>query len=105
MADEKKPPCSSGDELLPGPKIGDDGHMFVRHTAEHKVVMGVMTPVREGLPEAEGAFRLERIEGTNRYKVNEVQVPGSKGPAKVTSRKYRENYDTIFGTKMAVGEA
>ena len=114
MDNEKKTPptCPSGDELRAGPDLGDGSRPFVRHTADHKLVAGIMTPAQEGQPMADGAFHLEHIDG-DRYKVYKVEelptghVPGStvKGPAKVNSRAFRENFDSIFGKKIPVGEA
>jgi hypothetical protein len=113
MDDEKKTPptCPSGDELRAGPDLGDGSRPFVRHTADHKIIAGIMTPApaQEGQPMASGAFHLEHIDG-DRYKVEELptgHVPdaGTKGPAKVNSRAFRENFDSIFGKKIPVGEA
>ena len=101
MADEKNPSCPAGDELQAGPDLGDGSRPFVRHTADHKIVVGIMTPAQEGQPiMAQGAFALEQIEGTtDRFRVEEVPTTGSgtKGPAKVNSRAFRENFDSIFG--------
>ena len=111
MDDEKKnpPTCPSGDELRAGPDLGDGSRPFVRHTADHKLVAGIMTPAQEGQPMASGAFHLEHIDG-DRYKVEELpmgHVPGAavKGPAKVNSERYKTNWDSIFGKKLPVGEA
>lgn len=106
MADDKKPTCPAGDELRAGPDLGNGSRPFVRHTADHKIEMGVMTPVKEGQPILPGAFHLESIPGTDRYKV-EGALPASesaKGPAKVNSGAYRDGWDGIFG-KRPIAEA
>jgi hypothetical protein len=66
-----------------------------------------MTPMKEGQPIPAGAFHIEQIAGTQRFKVEEVGgVSGStKGPAKVNSQAFRNNWDGIFGKKQVVGEA
>ena len=112
MDDDKKYP--SGDELVAGPEIGNGSRLFVRHTADHKVMAGVMSPVREGQPLMPGAFNLEPIEGTDRFKVEdlpsmpvprmEAAAAAPKGPAKVNSAAYKSGWDNVFG-KQVVGEA
>lgn len=104
--DDKKT-CPAGDELLAGPDLGEGRRAFIRHTADHKIIAGVMTQAPEGMPLQSGTFHLDHIEG-DRYKVEDLSVAVaavSKGPAKVNSREYRNNWDGIFGKKQTVGDA
>jgi hypothetical protein len=114
MDDDKKTPCPSGDELQAGPDLGNGMRPFIRHTADHKIVAGVMSPVREGQPLMPGAFNLEPIAGTDRFTVEDLPSmpvpqmaapPPSKGPAMVTTKAYRSGWDNVFGQKQVVGEA
>jgi hypothetical protein len=104
--DDKKTPCPAGDELLAGPDLGDGTRPFIRHTADHKIIAGVMKQAPDGVPLHSGVFHLDRIEG-DRYKVEDLSaaVVTTKGPAKVNSREYRNNWDGIFGKKQTVGDA
>lgn len=110
MADDdgKKDDCTSKDELMAGPPLPGGARPYVRHRADHSIQTGIMRPVAEGESLGEGAFTLEHIEG-DRYAVEEVfpeqASDGSKGPAKVNSKAFRDNWDTIFGKKVSVGQA
>lgn len=102
-SNEKEPPCVCGDELQAGPDLGDGSHVYVRHTADHDIQMGTLHPIREGQPIPEGSMHLTPIGETGRYRVEPIPTSASKGPAKVNSRAYRDNWDSIFGQKMSVG--
>lgn len=110
--DDEKPECKiEGDELMAGPELPGGARMYIRHTADHQFHGGIMRPVQEGEPIYEGAFHLEHKEGPI-YRVSDLGIPprapaqeGHKGPAMVTSRAYRENFDLIFGKKATVGQA
>lgn len=108
--DENKP---GEDVLFPAPFRNEDGGVpFVRHTADHEMVQGVMYPCEEGKPLLPGneIFSLEpRAKGglsvTSLYSTKASGAQESKGPAKVNSRAYRANWETIFGKKAPIGEA
>lgn len=104
--DDKNTPCPAGDELLAGPDLGDGVRPFIRHTADHKIETGVMKQAPDGMPLQSGVFHLEHV-GGDRYKVADLSaaVASTKGPAKVNSREYRNNWDGIFGKKQPVGDA
>lgn len=111
MADESpKKPCERGDELCVGPSVGGDAHLFVRHTADHRHVPGIMRPVREGEPLTSDVLHVTPKDPKNGvYHVEEIQVPSTPSmssgrPAKVTSDAFRTGWDGIFG-KQSVGQA
>lgn len=99
------------DVLIPGPfQTPDGGVPFIRHTADHQTVTGVMYRCEEGKPlMGQSCFALSpREDGLMR--VEEVHTGGapqsaSKGPAKVNNAAFRSNWETIFGKKAPVGEA
>ena len=96
----------STDELMAGPPLPGGARPYVRHRADHSIQTGIMRPVAEGESLGEGTFTLDHIEG-DRYAVQEVfpEQEGAKGPAKVNSKAFRDNWDTIFGKKVPVGQA
>ena len=107
MTDKK--PCAAGDAdvLRPGPELNDGkgSRLFVRHTADHETVTGVMRPAREGENMAEGGFfSLEPNGDRGDFKVTPICTQAAKGPAKVSTPAYRDGWDSIFG-KRPVGEA
>lgn len=108
MSDEKETPCLHGDELWAGPQLEGGVRPFVRHTADHQIQVGLMSQAEEvQLPE-EGALHFEQIPGTNRFKIEPILGSGclgTKGPAKVNSVQFRNNWDGIFGNKTVVGSA
>lgn len=107
--DSKDGPCDTGDELQMGPDLGNGTRPFLRHTADHQLVGGILRPCPEGKPLLPGAVRVTPKPGAcpHIFNVEEVYpvVASKSGPAKVNSKKYRENYDTIFGGKTPVGDA
>jgi len=108
--DDSKKGCGiEGDELMAGPELPGGARPYIRHTPDHQFQAGVMRPVREGEALYDGAFHLEHKDGpiyrvTDLYSKSEATL-GHKGPANVTSPAFRENYDNIFGKKVAVGSA
>lgn len=99
------------DVLIPGPFTTPDGGVpFIRHTADHQTVTGVMYRCEEGKPiQGDSCFALSpREDGLMR--VEEVNLrgtpaPASKGPAKVNNTAFRTNWETIFGKKTPAGSA
>lgn len=103
MTDEKKP-CPDSDVLQAGPELPGGARPFIRHTKDHEIQAGMMTPVREGEPlNGRKVFYLEGREQDGDFDVTEI-TPGT-GPAKVNSEKFKTGWDRIFGAKPSVGEA
>lgn len=108
MADDGKrddTKCSGEDRLRIGPELGDGRYGYVRHTAEHQIEIGAMRPHRDGEPLGANSVRLEE-RGDGEYAVKPVlEARGHKGPAQVVSDAYRDNWETIFGQRQAIGKA
>lgn len=94
MTQEKKQP---GDIIAVDPETG----AYARNR-DGEISFGSFRPVKEGTPlhEGEESIRISKI-GENVYKVTDSY---RQGPAKVSTRAYRDNWDTIFGPQP-VGEA
>ena len=107
MAEDDTKRCSDGDELIAGPELPNGARPFIRHTASHDIESGIMRPVADGEPMYEGAFHLEPKDN-GRYRVTDVfgksEESRAKGPVRVSTPAYRENWDSIFG-KRPVGQA
>ena len=100
--------CGMGDLIKVGPPVGPNGRLFVRHTADHGHITGIMRPVREGEMLTGNEFHLEpKDEANGIFSVTplseEVQAAIRK-PSKIVTPAYREGWDAIFG-KQDVGEA
>lgn len=111
MADDakndNKPTCSTADELIAGPVLPGGVRPFVRHTADHNIMVGTMRQVPEGtsINPGEGAFALSD-KGGGRYEVTPLVEPekasaaeGHKGPARVNTKAYQNGWDALFGKK------
>ena len=83
----------------------------VLHACEHEVVLakkdgdrGVQLihghPIKEGQPLPPGAS-LYRVEGNRKKGYRMQTLLEHKGPARVSSHKYREGYDAVFGKAKA----
>lgn len=112
MAEDPKKPCSREDEIKVGPSVGDDARLFVRHTADHHQVLGVMRPVREGEPLTGNVFTVEPKDPANGvYKVTDLPLPKPApsthaGPARANSREFLDGWERTFGGRSAaVGQA
>jgi len=111
--DDAKKPCGRGDELQVGPQVGPDTRLFVRHMPDHKMVAGVMRPLREGESLLSGGvFTVEPKDPANGvYKVQDIPIPKphgatSSGPAQVATDDYRDSSERTFGGKVQpVGRA
>lgn len=95
MDDEKDQPSDTFhlDARLP------DGSIFGRRRRGEDEAFAVLTPIKddERLTEDHEIVRLSR--GRTDCELNVESLGRGKGPAKVNSRKYRSNYDSIFGAK------
>jgi hypothetical protein len=101
MAEDQKK-----DRLHVGPDLGS-GHIYVRERANGETSIGLASTDPSRLPTTSSVATIKHVED-NVYEVHDETVcnaPGSKGPAKVNSREYRDNWDGIFGKKSAVGQA
>jgi hypothetical protein len=110
--------CDGKDTLVAGPPLSNGYRPFIRHKADHSVIEGIMRPVREGENLTHGVMAIQsRNDGTPICDVEEVSIPGlpasdaccecsegHDGPARVTTDKYRNGWDRIFGGKI-VGQA
>jgi hypothetical protein len=112
MADDEKgckdPDCRDGDMIAVGPNLGGVCPI-VRHRADHSVEPAFARIVPPGeAPSTPDALYLEH-QRDNLFAVKPLSRGGSdgarKGPAKVTTQAFRDNYDNIFGKKATVGQA
>lgn len=107
MAD-KKCGLPEGDTAVLGPALPGGKRVAFRHTADHKAMVGVVSPVKEGEALRPGAIILEPKEGCEGvYDVTDIEKlksGGKSGPAQVATKSYREGYDRIFG-KQVRGQA
>ncbi len=107
---DKQHKCGNADELIAGPDLGDGTRPFIRHTADHQIVGGMLRTAKSGQP-CNGCevVALTPIDGS-RYKVQTLYGGGAdseretKGPGKVVTDRYREGWDRTFGSK-AIGQA
>jgi hypothetical protein len=100
MANEK----DGKDFLTLGPELSNGLRPFVRHTADHEMMVGVSRIVEDGKPIPEGGtlLNLTALDDQGTYSVETMYE--SKGPAKVNSPRYKQGWDAIFG-KTTVGSA
>jgi hypothetical protein len=103
------------DVIFVGPENGRGGNVALRCRGGMVTDAGSIHPLENGKPIMGEAVRLHpRDEGGGYYMeyLVEPAEPGkSKGPTKVNSRAYRDNWDEIFGkrglfgTKVRPGDA
>lgn len=108
MADDEKKPsaCPGEDQLtIKGPPDVRGQVPFVRHTADHEVLVGLMRPVREGEPLDASSFRLEHRSGPCFAVKPALENTDHKGPAKVSTDAFRNGWDSIFGKRLPAGQA
>ena len=108
MADDAKndkPGCPVSDELIAGPVPPGGVRPFVRHTADHNILVGTMRQVPEGTPinPGEGVLALSD-KGGGRYDGTSLLEPGGataghKRPARVNTKAYQDGWDALFGKK------
>lgn len=109
MADEKKAPdAATADVISFGAELPSGEVPFVRTRADEEgnlTIEGGVAAITEGEPPASnGDGELLRLEHLHDNHFEVVEVLG-KGPVKVNSRAYRQNWDSIFGAKQTVGQA
>lgn len=111
MSDEKRDSDSGVvDELVQGPVLDEKGSRpYVRYNSEKGIQVGVHRPLECGEQIKEGVMRLDPVEGSPAMKVTdameELREHMRGGPARYNSKKYRDNYDSIFGGRPSIGEA
>ena len=93
--DEKDPESDTfhPDAILP------DGSLVGRRRRGDQEAIALLRPVKddESVPIEDEIVRLRR--GADKGVMTVEQVVRSKGPARVASRSYRRNYDSIFGAR------
>lgn len=70
-----------------------------RRRKDGEETLGVLTPVPEGKPLTGDCISLKPREGEPRVYDVHVLYEGKKGPCRANSRRYRNNYDAVFGTQ------
>ena len=98
MEDDKVP--GKGEDFFV--QIGEtDGgqQVVVHHQADHSLKLGVLHPMREGMPIPDDAVLVRRREGTNVWDSEGDVASLRKGPSKAVTRAYRNGYDKVFGPK------
>jgi hypothetical protein len=105
MGDDAKKPCDAGDELKVLAANGDD-RLIVRHTADHRQVVGVLRPLREGEPITGDILKVEPIdEAHGVYRVKE-SISVGRSHSGVATDDFRRGWDTTFGgNRPTVGQA
>lgn len=88
-----------------GPRIGPNAYLGVRHTKEHEFEPVLARRREDGESLAPDELIGHPRETPGVYDLDESPKTSIKGPAKVSSRAYRQGWDTIFGGQVSVGEA
>lgn len=106
MADDDKK-CNGSDVLHMGPVVNGDGtRQCVRHTKDHKIQVGYLSPVKDGAPlnDSDLINLTPRDDGS--YDVEELytQAKTDSKPAMVNSERFKSGWDRIYG-KQTVGVA
>jgi hypothetical protein len=106
MPDKKNEPCTHGDEMVVGPSMVDGKRCYVRHTSNHEIQVGIVSPTSEGAPVGDNVVVLERQGDGPVYSVRPLfEERRTSGPAKVTTPAYRKGWETIFGARVPIAEA
>jgi hypothetical protein len=82
-----------------GDDDGDHKHEGDLHVGEHIATYSTDTPMLKMSVAIHALHTAEDCEASPERRA------GLKGPAKVNSHAYRENYDSIFGTARVRGQA
>ena len=110
-------PCGGGDRLRIGPDRGDGVHHCIRHMPDHSVQQGWAAPVKDGEPihdaelvrithdPAHGDYCVQSLYGASQPQTPPQADAAGAGPPMVSSDKYRDGWDRIFGSKQVVGSA
>lgn len=114
MADDEKkcgnPGCADGETIAVGPHLGQGIVPIMRHRPDHTVEPAMARIVGPGeTPTLPNPLYLEH-QHDNVFSVKPMSKGGSdsapsKGPAKVNSPAFKDNWDNIFGKKAPVGQA
>jgi hypothetical protein len=101
MTDPTKPK----DQIIPIGK-SEDGEIIVVQKSERGIGIRGIKPVKDGEPLLPGEDLFKVTPATNPVGAYDMETvyespykTESKGPAKVSSPKYREGWDAIFGDK------
>jgi hypothetical protein len=90
-----------------GPEGPNGMRVSIRHTKDHQIELGVLTPQKDGRPLSPKERLLQLTpQGADLYKVeNEFSLSATySGPAQVNSAAFRDGWDRIFGPKT-IGSA
>jgi hypothetical protein len=102
MAKEDEKSECPDNYVIPGPELPNGDRLCISHHDGHNNDVGVITKIEPGKPIPDHARMVSPIEGTPFYELGESiaeMKSGSKGPAKVSSKAYRNGYDKIFGKR------
>jgi hypothetical protein len=88
--------CEEGDFVLPGPLSENGGQYVLRHTDNHELEVGIISPVIDGKPIHGDLVQLDKRE-TIGYNIKFIYK--NNGPPKVTNESYRNGWDDIWGKK------
>jgi len=105
VSDEKDHECTLGGDVIQAiaPPSPDGRVQCVRHTKDHQIEFGCITPLKDGRPIVGTPIRtMPRGDGLLQV-VEEAEE--SSGPANVNSRAYLEGWDRIFGNRAPTGQA
>jgi hypothetical protein len=104
--------CTGEDVIHLGPQVAEDGsRVGVRHTKNHEIQTGILTPIKDGQPlgqgvsclslsrREDGAFSVDEL-----YDSRSPATESTPGPAMVNSEQYKKGWDLVFG-KATVGVA
>jgi len=110
--------CKRGDIVELGEQLDNGMRVAVRHTADHRMVVGQARPVQQGENLTGCQLLIGKSDGQRMFVEEELDLRGGcrdempmthaatlshARPAKVTSDEYREGWDRIF--RPPVGQA
>ena len=102
MGDAKKP-CDAGDELRVLATAADGPACLVeRHTADHRHEIGVIQPLRDGMPIPPGGTVITMEAKDAARGIYSVREATGKAHSGATSNAFRSGWETTFGGKRAV---
>lgn len=78
-----------------------DGTMFGQRHRDGAASLTVLRPAKEGRPMPSDHEFVRVTRGTCERELKLESLNAAKGPAKVTTRAYRDNYETVFGAKRS----
>lgn len=87
-----------------GPET-DDGQLIIRHKADHTIELAELRPLEDGKP-IDQDVEIVKLTGEGpQYKIETLYKPDEstrKGPAKVSTPRYKSGWDTLWGDKSKV---